>query len=48
MRARETAVPVEEGRQPVRIVAVKDFGDINISTLLSLLMLGGLFGVAKL
>ena len=48
LRARETAVPVEQGRQPVRFVTVKEFGDINISTLLSLLMLVGLFGVAKL
>jgi hypothetical protein len=48
LRAREAAVPVKKGEQPVRFVTVKEFGDINISTLLSLLMLVGLFAVAKL
>jgi len=34
--------------QPVRVVRIKEFGDINISTLLSLLTLAGLMCAAKL
>jgi hypothetical protein len=35
-------------QQSVRVVSVKEFGDINISTLLSLLMLIGLFCLSQL
>jgi hypothetical protein len=49
LRARD---PIPAGQQVpdpiVRIVTVKEFGDINISTLLSLLMLFGLACAAKL
>jgi hypothetical protein len=34
--------------QPVRVVRIKEFGDINISALLSLLMPAGLMCAAKL
>jgi hypothetical protein len=43
LRAREPAVvPRGETREVVRVVRAKEFGDINISTLLSLVMLAGL------
>jgi hypothetical protein len=49
VRAREPqAGPAREVRDVVRIVRVKEPGDINISTLLSLLMVGGLALVATL
>jgi hypothetical protein len=45
MRAREpggaSSAPVRV-REVVRVVRVKEFGDVNVSTLLSLLMLAGL------
>jgi len=46
IRARE-ASPVSQG-ETVRIVKSKEFGDINISTLLSLLMLVGLLLATRL
>jgi hypothetical protein len=36
------AAPREAVRERLRIVRVKEFGDVNISTLMSLLMLAGL------
>ena len=39
------------GREPgpaVRVIKIKEFGDVNISTLLSLLMVAGLVLVARL
>jgi hypothetical protein len=43
LRAREPGVvPRGEVREVVRVVRAKEFGDINVSTMLSLLMLGGL------
>jgi len=46
IRARDTtAVPQEA---PVRVVKAKEFGDINISTLLSLMMLAGLVLASRL
>jgi len=48
LRAREPVVPVHTSERPLKVVRVKEFGDINISTLLSLLMLAGLIGAAKL
>jgi hypothetical protein len=52
MRARE-AKPAAAGaavrvREVVRVVRVKEFGDVNVSTLLSLLMLAGLMILAGL
>jgi hypothetical protein len=47
IRARD---PDHSGREPapaVRVVTIKEFGDINISTLLSLLMVAGLVLVAR-
>jgi hypothetical protein len=52
MRAREPRSGAADAkvkvREVVRVVRVKEFGDVNISTLLSLLMLAGLALVAKL
>ena len=48
LRAREPVASGQIPAQPVRVVRVKEFGDINISTLLSLLMLAGLLCAAKL
>jgi hypothetical protein len=49
MRAREPqAAPVAGVGEVVRVVRVKEFGDVNVSTLLSLLMLAGLTVVAGL
>jgi hypothetical protein len=48
LRARETKAPIQASEQLVRIVKSKEFGDINISTLLSLLMLAGLMCAARL
>jgi hypothetical protein len=43
LRAREpSVVPRGEVREVVRVVRTKEFGDMNVSTMLSLLMLGGL------
>jgi hypothetical protein len=42
MRAREPQVaPSVRVREVVRVVRVKEFGDVNVSTLLSLIMLAG-------
>jgi hypothetical protein len=46
IRARETA-PVSQDA-PLRVVKSKEFGDINISTLLSLIVLVGLLLVSRL
>jgi hypothetical protein len=46
IRARETS-PVSQ-EDVVRLVKSKEFGDINISTLLSLMMLAGLLLVSRL
>src|SRR5215471_4892722 len=48
LRAQDAMVPAPASQQPVRIVRVKEFGDINISTLLSLMMLAGLIYASKL
>jgi hypothetical protein len=49
LRAREPqASPDVDVREVVRVVRAKEFGDINISTLLSLLMLVGLALLTKL
>jgi len=42
IRARDADTSGREVVQTVRVVKVKEFGDVNISTLLSLLMLAGL------
>ena len=46
IRARETSSVSQE--DVVRLVKSKEFGDINISTLLSLMMLAGLLLVSRL
>jgi hypothetical protein len=52
MRARDpkvaAAAPAVRIREVVRVVRVKEFGDVNISTLLSLLALAGLMILAGL
>ena len=48
IRARDTVAAEREVVQTVRVVKVKEFGDVNISTLLSLLMLVGLILAARL
>lgn len=49
IRAREAQAGAGvEVREVVRVVRAKEFGDINVSTLLSLLMLFGLALVARL
>jgi hypothetical protein len=51
MRAREpraAAAGAVEVREVVRVVRVKEFGDVNVSTLLSLLVLAGLVLLAGL
>jgi hypothetical protein len=48
IRAREEDVSGRQTVQTVRVVKVKEFGDVNISTLLSLLMLAGLMLVARI
>jgi hypothetical protein len=48
IRARDTVASEREVVQTVRVVKVKEFGDVNISTLLSLLMLVGLVLVARI
>jgi hypothetical protein len=47
-RAREEDVSGRQTVQTVRVVKVKEFGDVNISTLLSLLMLAGLMLAARI
>jgi len=48
LRAREPVTPLPSTERAPKVVKVKEFGDINVSTLLSLLMLAGLIGAAKL
>jgi hypothetical protein len=48
IRARDADSSGREVVQTVRVVRVKEFGDVNISTLLSLLMLAGLILVARI
>ena len=48
IRARDSDVSDGEFAPSVRVIKVKEFGDINISTLLSLLMLVGLVLAARL
>jgi hypothetical protein len=48
IRARDTDMSGQESAPAVRVVKIKEFGDINVSTLLSLLMLAGLVLVARL
>src|SRR5512145_3330836 len=50
MRATEfrAAAAAVEVREVVRVVRVKEFGDVNVSTVLSLLMLAGLMTLAGL
>jgi hypothetical protein len=48
IRARDADASGREVVQTVRVVKVKEFGDVNISTLLSLLMLGGLILAARI
>ena len=48
IRAREEDVSGRQTVQTVRVVKVKEFGDVNISTLLSLLMLAGLMLAARM
>jgi hypothetical protein len=53
LRARDggrdlTLATTRGGRESVRIVRVKEFGDINISTLMSLLALAGLLLLAAI
>jgi hypothetical protein len=47
IRARDSDASSREP-QTVRVIRVKEFGDVNISTLLSLLMLAGLILVARM
>jgi hypothetical protein len=47
IRARDQATSGGETTQAPRVVKVKEFGDVNISTLLSLLMLVGLILAAR-
>ena len=46
--ARDADASGREAVQTVRVIRVKEFGDINISTLLSLVMLAGLILVARM
>ena len=46
IRAADSGISRQEATQAVRVVKVKELGDVNISTLLSLLMLAGLVLVA--
>jgi hypothetical protein len=48
LRARDVEIAPRELRESVRIVRVKEFGDVNISTLMSLVMLAGLALLAAL
>jgi hypothetical protein len=48
IRARDADAPGREAVQTVLVIRVKEFGDVNISTLLSLLTLAGLILVARL
>ena len=44
----DTGAAPRDIRERIRVVRVKEFGDINVSTLLSLLMLAGLAALATL
>jgi hypothetical protein len=48
IRAREPTLSAGEQATGLRVVTVKEFGDINISTLLSLLMFTGLLLLANM
>lgn len=48
IRARDTDASGRESGPVVRVIKIKEFGDINISTLLSLLMVAGLVLAARL
>jgi hypothetical protein len=48
IRARDQVPSGGEATQAVRVVKVKEFGDVNISTLLSLLTLVGLILAARI
>jgi hypothetical protein len=48
IRARDTVASERATVQTVRVIKVKEFGDVNISTLLSLLMLAGLILAARI
>ena len=48
VRAREGGVTASSPAETVRVIRHKEFGDINISTLLSLLMLFGLLFAPRL
>ena len=48
VRAKEGPVATASRQDAVRVVRHKEFGDINISTLLSLLMLFGLLAASRL
>ena len=48
IRARDGDGSGREVAQTTRIVRVKEFGDVNVSTLLSLLMLAGLLLAARI
>ena len=48
IRAADSGLPSRDAAQAVRVVKVKEFGDVNISTLLSLLMLVGLILAARI
>ena len=47
IRARDGVAPEREVVQTVRVIKVKEFGDVNVSTLMSLLMLAGLVLMAR-
>ena len=47
IRARDAVAPEREVVQTVRVIKVKEFGDVNVSTLMSLLMLAGLVLMAR-
>jgi len=48
IRAADSGPSSRDAAQAVRAVKVKEFGDVNISTLLSLLMLAGLVLAARI
>ena len=48
IRARDADSSGRESAPTMRVIKVKEFGDVNISTLLSLLMVAGLVLVARL
>lgn len=48
IRARDSDFSGREPGPTVRVVKIKEFGDVNVSTLMSLLMLAGLVLAARL